>query len=60
MECSSDRGIMLLEHVIKVAERVLVCRIRQQVKIDEMQFGFIFESKGTTDAIFVVRQMHEK
>jgi len=51
---------MLLEHVIKVAERVLVCRIRQQVKIDEMQFGFIFESKGTTDAIFVVRQMHEK
>jgi len=27
--------------------------------IDDMQFGFI-EGKGTTDAIFIVRQMQEK
>jgi len=38
---------------------VLAIRIRQQAKIDEMQFGFV-EGKGSTDVIFVVRQMHEK
>ena len=34
-------------------------RIRSQVQVDEMQFGFM-QGKGTTDAIFVVRQMVEK
>jgi len=33
-------------------------RIRQQIKIDDMQFGFL-KGKGTTDAIFMARQMQE-
>jgi len=33
-------------------------RIRQQIKIDDMQFGFM-KDKGTTDAIFMARQMQE-
>ena len=33
-------------------------RIRQQIKIDDMQFGFM-KGKGTTDAIFMARQMQE-
>ena len=33
--------------------------IRQLVLIDDYQFGFI-AGKGTTDAIFVVRQLQEK
>jgi len=33
--------------------------IRQQINIDNMQFGFM-KGKGTTDAIFIVRQMQEK
>ena len=33
-------------------------RIREQVKIDYMQFGFT-PGKGTTDAIFVLRQLQE-
>ena len=33
-------------------------RIRQQIEIDDMQFGFM-KGKGTTDAIFMARQMQE-
>jgi len=40
-------------------ERIFEDRIRQQIDIDDMQFGFI-KGKGTTDAIFIVRQMQEK
>ena len=59
MECGSYRGIKLLEHAMKVVERIFEHRIRQQVEIDDMQFGFM-KGKGTTDAIFTVRQMQEK
>src|SRR6266516_1526865 len=59
LECSSYRGIKLLEHVLKVLKRVFKARIRKIVKIDEMQFGFS-PGKGTTDAIFIVRQIQEK
>ena len=31
-------------------------RIWQQIEVDDMQFGFM-KGKGTTDAIFTVRQM---
>jgi len=58
MECGSYRGIKLLEHAIKVVERILEHRIRQQIEADDMQFGFM-KGKGTTDAIFTVRQMQE-
>ena len=34
-------------------------RIRCQVPIDNMQFGFML-GKGTTDAIFIMRQIQEK
>ena len=33
--------------------------MRCQVSIDNMQFGFI-PGKGTTDAIFIMRQVQEK
>ena len=59
MECGSYRGIKLLEHAIKVVERIFECRIRQQVETDDPQFGFM-KGKATTDAIFIVRQMQEK
>src|SRR6184192_3909247 len=46
LECSSYRGIKLLDHVLKVLERVLEARLRKTVKIDDMQFGFS-PGKGT-------------
>ena len=43
---------------MKVAERVLGRRLRQAVEIDKMQFGFR-PGTGTTDAIFIARQLQE-
>ena len=57
--CGSYRGIKLLDHVMKVLERVIENRVRSSVKIDDMQFGFR-SGRGTTDAIFIVRQVQEK
>ena len=39
--CVSYRAIKLLEQPMKVLERVLEMRIRCQVSIDNMQFGFM-------------------
>ena len=44
---------------MKVLERVLEKRIRCQVSIDNMRFGFM-PGKGTTDAIFIMQQVQEK
>ena len=49
--CGSYRAIRLLEQLMKMLERVL--------EIDNMQFGFM-PGKGTTDAIFIMRQIQEK
>ena len=57
--CGSYRAIKLLEQPMKVLERVLEKRIRCQVSIDNMQFGFM-PGKRTTDAIFIMRQVQEK
>ena len=57
--CGSYKAIKLLEQPMKVLERVLEKRIRCLVSIDNMQFGFM-PGKGTTDAIFIMRQVQEK
>ena len=53
------RGLKLIGQVMKVLERVVEGLIRQRVEIDEMQCGFM-SGRGTTDAIFIVRQLQEK
>ena len=58
MECGYYRGIKLLEHAMKVVGRIFEHRIWQQIKIDDMQFGFM-KGKGTNDAIFMAREMQE-
>ena len=44
---------------MKILERIVNGFIRQVVSIDDSQFGFV-PGRGTTDAIFVVRQLQEK
>ena len=44
---------------MKILERIVNGLIRQVVSIDDSQFGSV-PGRGTTDAIFVVRQLQEK
>ena len=44
---------------MKVVERTFEHRIRQQIDIDDTEFGFM-KGKGTSDAIFIASQMQEK
>ena len=53
------RGLKILEHVMKILERVVEMEIRSSITIDDMQFGFM-PGRGTTEAIFIVRQLQEK
>ena len=53
------RGLKLTKQAMKILERIIDGLIRQVVSFDDSQFGFVPES-GTTDAIFLVRQLQEK
>ena len=59
LERGNYRGLKLTEQVMKILERIVDGLIRQLVSIDDSQFGFV-SGRGTTDAIFVVRQLQEK
>ena len=50
LQCRSYRGIRLIEHALKIFEKVVEKRLRQTLKID-IQFGFM-RGRSTTDAIF--------
>ena len=51
-------GLKLTKNILKVIERIIEDLICNIVKIDDMPFGFM-PGRGTTDAIFIVRQMQE-
>ena len=57
--CAKYRGVRLMEHSMKVWEKILEGRLRDIVEIDENQFGFQ-QGKSTVDAIFVMRQLQER
>ena len=59
LERGNYRGLKLTEQVMKALERIVDGLIRQLVSMDDSQFGFV-PGRGTTDAIFVVRQLQEK
>ena len=45
----------LLEHAMKIVEKVLEKRFQCMVKVNEMQFSFM-SGKGTVDAVFILRR----
>ena len=59
VEHGNFRGLRLLDHLMKVFERVIEKYIREAVNIDDMQFRFM-PGKGTMDAIFITCMMPER
>ena len=59
LECSKYRGLRLLEHGMKINEKVLVNRLTPLIQIKNSQFGCT-AGKSTTDAIFIMRSLQEK
>ena len=57
--CSCYRTMQLLDHRIKVVERVLAKRLCRKVTVDEMQFCFIPE-RGIIDAVHATRRLQEE
>ena len=53
------RGLKLTEHCFKVIERVINKVFCDIVEVSDMQFG-LMPGRGTSDAIFIVRQLQEK
>ena len=58
-ECEDYRGIKLMSHTLKLWERVIEARLRKEVQIAELQFGFM-QGRSTIDAIFGLRMLLEK
>ena len=59
MNCGNYRSIKLLSHSMKLWERVIEARLRQEVEICEQQYGFM-PGKSTTDPMFALRLLMEK
>ncbi|KAJ8375265.1 hypothetical protein SKAU_G00058450 [Synaphobranchus kaupii] len=57
--CSNYRGIKLISHSMKLWERVVEARLREEVMISEQQYGFM-PRKSATDALFALRMLMEK
>ena len=51
LERESYRGLKLLDHVMKIMERIIESIIRKRVEIDNKQFGFMRE-RGATKTQF--------
>ena len=58
-DCGNYRGIKLMSHTMKIWERIIDRRLREETTIGDEHFGFM-PGRGTTDAIFAVRQLMEK
>ena len=58
MSCASYQGVKLLEHGMKVVERLLEKRLRRLVKVDQMHLGFM-PGRSAVEAIFILRRMQE-
>ena len=50
MNCGVYRGVKLVEHAMKIVEKVLEKRLSYMVKVNKMQFSFM-PGKGTADAV---------
>ncbi len=58
-DCGNYRGIKLMSHTMRIWERIIDRRLREETTIGDEQFG-VMPVRGTTDTVFAVRQRMEK
>ena len=58
-DCGNYRGIKLMSHTMKIWEWIIDSGFREKSTIGDEQIGFM-PGRGTTNAIFTVRQLMEK
>ncbi len=56
--CANYRGIKLMCHTMKLWERVIETRLRQDTSIMKNQFGFML-GRSTTEAIHIIKRLCE-
>ncbi|GJV70807.1 DNA polymerase [Tanacetum coccineum] len=57
--CNNCRGIKLLNHTMKLWERVIERRLRRETSVSENQFGFM-PGRSSIEAIHLIRSLIEK
>ena len=57
-ECGNYQGIKLMSHTMKLFERIIDQRLRQECSVSECQYGFR-PGCGTMDPIFALRTLQE-
>ena len=58
-DCGNYSGIKLISHTMKIWEKIIDQRIREEMEIGPEQFGFIPE-RSTTEATFALKMTMEK
>ena len=56
--CRCNRDVKLIEHGMKVVERVLERKHHRIVTVNEMKFSFM-PGRGTIDTVFILRRMQK-
>ncbi|KAM2958878.1 hypothetical protein FF1_028774 [Malus domestica] len=57
--CMNYRGIKLMNHTMKLLERVIEHRLRQKTRVSNNQFRFM-PGRSTMEAIYLLRRLMEK
>ncbi|KAM1682632.1 hypothetical protein EV1_033564 [Malus domestica] len=57
--CMNYRGIKLMSHTMKLWERVIEHRLRQETQVSDNQFGFM-PGSSTMEAIYLLRRLMER
>ncbi|XP_070676768.1 probable LRR receptor-like serine/threonine-protein kinase At3g47570 [Malus domestica] len=57
--CMNYRGIKLMRHTMKLWERVIEHRLRQETRVSDNQFGFM-PGRSTMEAIYLLRRLMER
>ena len=59
-DCRNYSGIKMISHTMKIWERVIDRRLREETTMGEEQFGFMPGRRTTDAAICAARQVIEK